>query len=555
VTSAPEPAGKLKEVAEQIRNSLLLEADRAVLHMSEPNVYPIDAGPASGEQVFLEYLKTRKPEVHKAAIAKTNAALGTAERATRLGVLAKVDMKSSTSIDAQAARLLGWDHAASGDTLTRGPSGGPRSGAGSKPSTDDANAVVRCRLRSIVCVDETDPEFSDDDMLIGGAFINDKGATATIAQSRLGAFNTDEKSTREWTPAWYFHTSFLGWGVHGSLEASSWPKEYVAVIALCEEDNGGFPDWLGKLLDVIKGKIVQYVSAAAGAAIGAAIGTAAFPGFFTAIGAGIGALVGWVLGGIFDFFKSWWEDDPLPPITSTYTVGRYHDAPAVVTTDPYHYWTKGQGGEYHVELDWQACFPTHFADSIDSAVTWDNRKLYFFSGSQYVRYDLDSDQADEGYPKDIATNWPGLWKDGVRGGVLWDNGKAYFFKGDEYVRYDVKADKVDPGYPTKIATGWKGVWSSGIDAVLLNGVTGKAYFFKGDEYVRWDVKARRVDDGYPLKIGSHWPGTFSHDIDAIAVTGLSAYFFRGDSYIRYNLIPFDRADQGIARTAAYWPGL
>ena len=33
---------------------------------------------------------------------------------------------------------------------------------------------------------------------------------------------------------------------------------------------------------------------------------------------------------------------------------------------------------------------------------------YLFSGSQYVRYNIGDDRADEGYPKPIRDNWPGL---------------------------------------------------------------------------------------------------------------------------------------------------
>ena len=35
---------------------------------------------------------------------------------------------------------------------------------------------------------------------------------------------------------------------------------------------------------------------------------------------------------------------------------------------------------------------------MDAAVTWNNRKAYFFRGSEYIRYDIATDRADPGYP-------------------------------------------------------------------------------------------------------------------------------------------------------------
>jgi hypothetical protein len=38
-------------------------------------------------------------------------------------------------------------------------------------------------------------------------------------------------------------------------------------------------------------------------------------------------------------------------------------------------------------------------------------KLYFFLGPTYLRYDRKNDRTDEGYPRLIAGNWPGLAED------------------------------------------------------------------------------------------------------------------------------------------------
>ncbi len=55
-------------------------------------------------------------------------------------------------------------------------------------------------------------------------------------------------------------------------------------------------------------------------------------------------------------------------------------------------------------------------------------KAYFLIGSQYVRYDVASDQVDAGYPKPIGANWPGFSAAGVDAAVDGDDEKVYVSK-------------------------------------------------------------------------------------------------------------------------------
>jgi hypothetical protein len=84
-----------------------------------------------------------------------------------------------------------------------------------------------------------------------------------------------------------------------------------------------------------------------------------------------------------------------------------------------------------------------------------------------MRYDIAADKVDPGYPAAIAGNWPGFpanFAAGINAAVLWNNGKAYFFKDTEYIRYDIATDKMDEGYPKPIAGNWPGLWADNIDA-------------------------------------------------------------------------------------------
>jgi TolB-like protein len=151
-----------------------------------------------------------------------------------------------------------------------------------------------------------------------------------------------------------------------------------------------------------------------------------------------------------------------------------------------------------------------WVDGIDAVVNWGNGKAYFFRGNQYMRYDIASDRADPGYPQPINNQtWPGImWTNGIDAAVNWGNGKAYFFKGNQYIRYDIQADRADPGYPKQInAQTWPGmIWVDGIDDVVIWN-KGKAFFFKGNQFIRYDIIADRADPGYPKQIDQEtWPG-------------------------------------------------
>jgi len=112
-------------------------------------------------------------------------------------------------------------------------------------------------------------------------------------------------------------------------------------------------------------------------------------------------------------------------------------------------------------------WPGVFTSNIDAIVVWPNSKAYFFKGSQYQRYDLATDKVDAGYPKPIQGNWPGFpasFAAGIGAAIMWPNGKAYFFRGSEYISYDLETDKVDAGYPKPISGNWPGLFSGNLDA-------------------------------------------------------------------------------------------
>ncbi len=166
-------------------------------------------------------------------------------------------------------------------------------------------------------------------------------------------------------------------------------------------------------------------------------------------------------------------------------------------------------------------WPGLAAGPIDAALNWGANRVYFFVGANYYRWNPRENSLEAGYPKPITGNWAGFAGTGFENGfddaVNWGNGKVYFFKGDMYLRMDWNSQTVDAGYPKAISAGWpdltKTGFGTGIDAAVNRG-NGKAYFFRGANYIRYDITSDVVDSGYPKAIAGNWGGVFAGGVSA-----------------------------------------
>ncbi|WP_263143751.1 hemopexin repeat-containing protein [Pseudomonas sp. RIT-PI-AD] len=180
---------------------------------------------------------------------------------------------------------------------------------------------------------------------------------------------------------------------------------------------------------------------------------------------------------------------------------------------------------------------------LDAGFNAGNGKAYFFKGDQYLRFDVAADRVDSGYPKPIAGNWPGLerFAGGARdldATLAVSGDKIYFFKGSQYLRYNLaQGDRADARYPLDLsAATWSGVqqWPLGVEAAFKRNA-GVAYFFDRGEYIRYDLSADKAAGGYP------------QPVDAATWPGLEAFRAEGRFFASAPLGAAERTGQPLAR--------
>ena len=87
-----------------------------------------------------------------------------------------------------------------------------------------------------------------------------------------------------------------------------------------------------------------------------------------------------------------------------------------------------------------------------------NRKIYFFKGSEYYKFDPKKKiPVEESYPRPIS-NWDGI-PDNINTALQYSNGNTYFFTQEQYYRFDEETFSVDrggPAYPRNTGQWWFG---------------------------------------------------------------------------------------------------
>jgi hypothetical protein len=162
-------------------------------------------------------------------------------------------------------------------------------------------------LTKVECIEETDDGIGSDEIRLGGTATGAGGVTWKIpALPAMEDF--DDHETRYFNPDKLFAEFRLdGGGDH-------WPKTFGVVLAMAEEDWGGFGDFLNDLWNLVDDKVK------------AAIGIVASAAFAAAIGNVLVGIAVFVIGALVDWFISLAKDDIFTPKPILLTLARSSDA-------------------------------------------------------------------------------------------------------------------------------------------------------------------------------------------------------------------------------------
>lgn len=334
------PSAKVLAVAERVVREFQLAAEKVAAHHSEPAKYPMPAGSTAMEHLMASRFKALPEGTRKKAADRVVADLKNAPgRAKKLDDLAKVDLRSTTTVEAQVKKLpFPAKLRFPADELRKAAPVAEASGAESVEAENAAVAAVplrqlELRLHQVKCLEETN-EFFKDEIGLGGTAIDESGDVEKISTFKVRSFHTDGVQT--YTPPRRLVRFSL---TEGPVK---FPKSYFVTLVLAELDQGGFSDFVSRLYE----KVRDAVAAALASAI---VGPLPAP-----IAILIRDFVVTVIKRVFDMLKTIWQDDIFQPFTVETTIrsltsrwaGRTDSTERVVTFT-------GHGGRYQLVYDWR----------------------------------------------------------------------------------------------------------------------------------------------------------------------------------------------------------
>ncbi|MGQ4389921.1 hypothetical protein [Streptomyces sp. SAS_270] len=332
---------KVLAVAERVVCEFQLAAEKVAAHHSESAKYPMPSGSTATEHLMASRFKALPEGTRKKAADRIVADLKNQPgRAKKLDDLAKVDLHSTTSVEAQVRKLpFPAKLKFPADELRKTPV--TKDAVGTVEQTAAAAGTplrkLELRLHQVKCVEETNEAFKDE-ISLGGTAVDESGDADKISSFRVKSFHTGGVQT-------YAPPRRLVWFnlAEGPVK---FPKSYFVTLVLAEVDQGGFSSFVDGLINKVRVAISK--------ALGDAIGSQLPGGPGGPIAELISKAIDYVVGKIFSFLKVVWQDDIFQPFTVQATIPSLSSRWAGRSDSPERTVTyTGHGGKYQLVYDWR----------------------------------------------------------------------------------------------------------------------------------------------------------------------------------------------------------
>lgn len=206
------------------------------------------------------------------------------------------------------------------------------------------------RLEKVTCIDETNPEIGgDDEILMGGLEIgtaNDDVYTHKVNQFLVGGeeYFYDGRSYTYASPGKQFAD-------HDLTVGGVWPRTYMSVVMMAEQDGSGFSDALTDAWNSVKAEVQK--------AVAKALSTVLTPFIGAALAEVVGQVVAFLIVVFIDWILEFFQDDLFEARTAQVTLPskyafHYDNANGwtnwrLPTTTMYY---SGHGGDYKAKVHW-----------------------------------------------------------------------------------------------------------------------------------------------------------------------------------------------------------
>ena len=294
---------------------------KGLLHRADPGTYAAPTRQDTPEAAAIAVARGIDEKTFTRLAPRLKALAANPTRLRRvLGPSGRVDLRKP-SLGLKLARpiggVAGLSQVAIGD---RDDAVAPRSAAGAKAAAKYSRMDLV--LRAVHCVDETNPESGDDDIVLGGVLVGASGNTKVVKARFIGNFDDGD----------YVGLGELPFGQFSLRTTPGYPKTMYCILQLVESDQDD-ADAARALTSALQSIATMVVSAAASPAAGAIAG---------AIVSAIGGLIGVFI-----------DDDHFPPygiratLQSENQFGSDGDSGKLRTGN-----INGHGGSYRIGYRW-----------------------------------------------------------------------------------------------------------------------------------------------------------------------------------------------------------